>query len=59
MSEEVLQQDELPVVAGEKGNEVVALEQNPDGSEGDTSSKANRIVDDASSNANETGLLGR
>ena len=47
MSEEVLQQDELPVVAGEKGNEVVALEQNPDGSEGDTSSKANRTVDDA------------
>ena len=46
MSEEVLQQDELPVVAGEKSNEVVVLEQNPDGSEGDTSSKANRTVDD-------------
>ena len=47
MSEEMLQQDEFPVVAGEKSNEVVALEQNPDGSEGDTSSKANRTVGDA------------
>ena len=46
MSEEVLQQDEFPVFAGEKRNEVVVSEQNPGGSEGDTSSKANRTVDD-------------